>query len=64
MLVDFCGEGKAEFFVNGKQDTGSWIKSWDTAITKFFSSIGEEVELLPGNTWDKVVSDRVKISVQ
>lgn len=63
VLVDFVGEGKAEFFVNGKHEVGSWLKSSDTAITKFFNSAGEEIVLLPGNTWIQVVHSKIAIVV-
>jgi hypothetical protein len=64
VLVDFVGEGKAEFFVNGKREIGSWLKSSEVAITKFFNSAGEEIVLLPGNTWIQVVHDKIKIEVE
>ncbi|PKM90626.1 MAG: hypothetical protein CVU85_00270 [Firmicutes bacterium HGW-Firmicutes-10] len=63
VLVDFIGEGKAEYFVNGKHEIGSWLKSSGEAITKFFNSAGEEIVLLPGNTWIQVVHDKIKIEV-
>jgi hypothetical protein len=63
VLVDFVGEGKAEFFVNGKHEIGSWLKSSDKAITKFFNSAGEEIVLLPGNTWIQVVHSKIAIEV-
>jgi hypothetical protein len=64
VLVDFVGEGKAEFFVNGKREAGSWLKASDEAITKFFDSTGEEIVLLPGNTWIQVVHDKIAINVE
>lgn len=64
VLVDFVGEGKAEFFVNGKHEVGSWLKASDTAITKFFDSAGEEIVLLPGNTWIQVVHNKIAIVVE
>jgi hypothetical protein len=63
VLVDFVGEGKAEFFVNGKYEIGSWLKSSEEGITKFFNSAGEEVVLLPGNTWIQVVHSKITIEV-
>jgi hypothetical protein len=64
VLVDFVGEGKAEYFVNGKHEIGSWQKSSDESITKFFDSAGEEIVLLPGNTWIQVVHNKITINVE
>ncbi|MDP2813492.1 MAG: DUF3048 domain-containing protein [Erysipelotrichaceae bacterium] len=64
VLVEFVGEGKAEYFVNGKHEIGSWLKASDEAITKFFDSAGEEIVLLPGNTWIQVVHDKIIITVE
>ena len=63
VLVDFIGEGVAEYFVNGKHEVGSWLKASDKAITKFFNSSGEEIVLLPGNTWIQVVHNKIEIEV-
>lgn len=62
VLVDFVGEGKAEFLVNGKHEVGRWSKESGTALTRFFDSNGEEVVLLPGNTWIQVVHPGVRIT--
>jgi hypothetical protein len=64
VLVDFVGEGKAEYFVNGKHEVGTWLKSSDEAITKYFDSTGEEIVLLPGNTWIQVVHNKIIIDVE
>jgi hypothetical protein len=64
VLVDFVGEGVADFFVNGKRETGSWKKTSDETITKFYDSLGEEIVLLPGNTWIQVVHDEIIIEVE
>lgn len=61
VLVDFIGEGKAEFFVNGYHEVGHWIKESETSKTQFFDSQGQEIVLLPGNTWIQVVHPNVEI---
>lgn len=62
VLVEFVGEGKAEFFINGKYEIGTWKKSSESEITKFYNSTGEEVILLPGNTWIQVVHPDILIT--
>ena len=62
VLVDFVGEGKAEYFVNGKHEVGTWKKSSETEITKYYDSEGKEVILLPGNTWIQVVHPSISIT--
>ena len=64
VLVDFIGEGKAEFFVNGYYEEGIWRKNSYESVTKFFDSEGEPIVLLPGNTWIQVVHPNVKIDYE
>lgn len=63
VLVDFVGEGKAEFFSNGKYEIGKWVKNSATSITQYFDSEGNEVVLQPGNTWIQVVHPSIEITV-
>lgn len=62
VLVDFIGEGKAEYFVNGSYEDGTWKKNSYSDITEFFDGEGNPIVLLPGNTWIQVVSPRVAIT--
>ena len=64
ILVDFLGEGVAEYFVGGKHEVGKWKKANAEAITKFYDSADVEVVLLPGNTWIQVVHDKIAIEVE
>lgn len=64
VLVDFLGEGKAEYFVNGKYEEGSWKKASYEERTEYFDSAGNPIVLLPGNTWIQVVHDKVKITIE
>lgn len=63
VLVDFIGEGVAEYFVGGKHEVGKWKKANAEAITKFYDSADVEIVLLPGNTWIQVVHDKIAIIV-
>lgn len=62
VLVDFIGEGKAEFFIDGKYEEGTWQKDSYDEKTSFYDSEGNPIILLPGNTWIQVVHDNVEIS--
>jgi hypothetical protein len=62
VLVDFLGEGKAEYFVNGKYEEGIWKKASYEERTEYFDSTGNPIVLLPGNTWIQVVHGKVEIT--
>lgn len=64
VLVDFVGEGKAEYFVGGYYEEGTWKKESHEAVTQFFDSEGEPIVLLPGNTWIQVVHPNVGITFE
>ena len=61
VLVDLIGEGKAEYFGNGKYEEGTWKKSSYDDKTEFYDGNGNPIVLLPGNTWIQVVHDKVGI---
>ena len=61
VLVDFIGQGKAEYFIDGKYEQGTWRKDSYDDKTEFFDAEGNPVILLPGNTWIQVVHDNVDI---
>ena len=62
VLVDFLGDGKAEFYINGQYEEGTWKKESFTSATQFFNSKGEPVVLSPGNTWIQIVHPKVEIT--
>ena len=62
VLVDFLGQGKAEFYINGQYEEGTWKKESFTSVTHFFNSEGDPIILLPGNTWIQVVHPNVGIT--
>ena len=61
VLVDFVGEGQAEYYINGYYEVGTWKKDDFNSVTQFLNSEGEPIVLLPGNTWIQVVHPNVKI---
>lgn len=60
-LIDFRGEGNAEFFIEGKHEVGIWKN--ENNLIRFYKTSGEEIVLLPGNTWIQVVHEDVKITL-
>lgn len=49
--IRLVGEGKADVFVAGKHIAATWKRPKESDITRFYDENGEEVQLLPGNTW-------------
>ena len=60
-LIDFRGEGKAEFFIEGKHEIGIWKN--ENNLIHFYKTSGEEIVLGVGNTWVQVVHSDVLIEV-
>ncbi len=60
--IDLIGTGKAEYFLGGKYETGSWKKDSLYSPTVFYNDAGKRIELARGNTWIQVVSNRDQIS--
>ncbi len=52
--IDLVGEGDAEFFINGKHITGTWKRTSQNDSTVYYDDKGEQIVLLPGNTWVEV----------
>ena len=45
------GKGDAEFFINGKHITGYWERTTEDDSTVYYTEDGEQIVLMPGNTW-------------
>ena len=54
-IMDLVGEGKAEYVMGGKYYTGTWKSDSVKDKTYFYLDNGEEITLLPGNTWVQVI---------
>lgn len=63
IIVEFEGSGVAEFFIDGTYIKGTWKKPVEGKPTKFYDNKGQEVKLLPGNTWIQVVHPKIPISM-
>lgn len=49
------GTGTADVFIAGKHFKATWKRLTLQDITKYFDQNGQEIKLLPGNTWVQVV---------
>lgn len=63
-LCDHIGEGKADYFINGVHIKGTWEKESFESPTIYKDVNGNEIILLPGNTWIAVHPDSEDISVK
>lgn len=53
--VNLIGQGRAEFFLAGRYEEGSWEKTGPFTPTKFYGADGQEVSFVQGNTWIQVL---------
>ncbi|MDL2237993.1 DUF3048 domain-containing protein [Christensenellaceae bacterium OttesenSCG-928-K19] len=49
--VDLVGSGRADFVINGKHIQGTWERADYSVATTYKDDMGEEITLVPGNTW-------------
>ena len=62
-LCDLLGEGAADFFIDGIHIEGTWERDDYDSPTIYEDSDGNEIVLLPGNTWIAVHPEDVDITV-
>lgn len=55
LTMDHLGEGVAYFYRDGKRVSGSWKKPTKSSVTRYYDENGEEICLLPGQTWVAIV---------
>jgi hypothetical protein len=55
--IDRVGSGVAEVYVGGKQIQAIWVRPTESDITRFYDKAGNEIQLLPGNTWVQEIPD-------
>lgn len=63
VLVDFDEFGIAEYFIEGKQISGTWEYNSETKITEYFDKDGNSIKLKPGNTWIQVALKSTELIV-
>jgi hypothetical protein len=49
--IALVGSGNADIYVAGKYIKATWKRPTEADITKYYDASGNEVQLLPGNTW-------------
>lgn len=62
--IKLVSSGPAEYFINGNHFKGSWKKESKSHKTVFYDEKGQEVMLMPGNTWIQVVPVGFKVLVE
>ncbi len=56
--ANLVGEGKIDFYSNGRHFQGTWEKSSEGAPTRFYYQDGTEIEIPYGQTWIQLVRAR------
>jgi hypothetical protein len=56
------GSGKAYVFRNGRMIEGTWSRPKLGDVTKFLDSKGNEIPLMPGNTWVELLPSDIPVS--
>ena len=54
---DTSDSGEAFYYMNGKQETGTWKKDKSDAKNKlfFYDASGQEVQFVPGQIWVEIL---------
>lgn len=58
--IALVGSGNADTYVAGKHIKATWKRPKEADITKFYDANGNEIQLLPGNTWVQEVPTTFK----
>ncbi len=61
--TDLFGTGPAEFIINGKHLQGTWERDTVNDPTIYKLTTGEEVTLVPGNTWIAIHPNNMSIEI-
>lgn len=62
--IELVSSGTAEYFINGNHFKGSWKKASKSEKTVFYDQNGQEIMLMPGNTWIQVVPVGFNVQVE
>lgn len=62
--IELVGQGRAEYFLGGRYDTGTWSKSGLDAPTVFRDQQGKLIKKVPGNTWIQVVRPGTSLTLE
>jgi hypothetical protein len=62
--MDTVGEGPARFFLDGREQTGTWKKASPQDQLLFVRADGQSVELNAGQTWIEIVPPEQTVTVR
>ncbi len=62
--INLVGEGKAEYFLGGKYQEGTWRKKDYKAPTEYLDKNGKPIVFVEGKTWVQVVRDDREVKKQ
>lgn len=62
--MDTVGEGSARFFLDGREQTGTWKKASPQDQLLFVGADGQSVELNAGQTWIEIVPPEQTVTVR
>lgn len=62
VAIDLIGKGDADVFSGGKHVKATWEKKDAVSPTVYRNEAGEEITLLPGNTWVQVIYEKTKVT--
>lgn len=63
-IIGLTGSGKADFFIGGRHIKGTWSRPTNADKTTYYDSSGNEIALLPGNTWIEIHPNARTITVE
>jgi hypothetical protein len=58
------GSGKAYVFRNGRVIKGTWERKSAADLTKFMDQNGDEIPLVPGNTWVELLPQGIPVTIR
>ncbi|MCF8011552.1 MAG: DUF3048 domain-containing protein [Clostridiales bacterium] len=58
--INLQGQGKAEYFLGGRYETGYW-KSSSRGHIKYYDKDGNQIKFVPGKTWIQIIRPGTKI---
>ena len=59
--IDILGRGRASVYRNGEKISGEWVKEKAIDVLRFYDSLGEEVQFVPGSIWIEVVEPTTEV---
>lgn len=64
LQIDLIGEGKGQYFTNGKGIDIKWVKNSRSGKTTYYNESGQELTLNAGITWFQIISPKVDVIIE